>query len=154
MSKPKKKRDKKMTGRWSKPFLPAMIARADSDRIEHSYNDALAEQALAHKQFQELREGRGNYDGWCDLAARINLGAVLARSYEFNEGDPAETMNGGIEALAAVYERCKVHGSYVMKGEEMRALGDALNTVDALWEATTRRQHLVAMRMVIAQAAF
>lgn len=153
MSKPKKKRDKKMSHRWSYPFQPAFLCRADSDRIEHSQNEAVGEKTLAHKQFGEMREGRGTYEVWCDLAARVNLGSVLARNHAFNEINPTTILNGGIEALDGVYKRAKKHGRYVLSGDEMRTLGDALELVDAMQDATTRRQHLLAMRAVIAEAA-
>lgn len=110
-------------------------------------NDAEAERTLKvmpHLDLAEIREGRGAADAYWCVVNRLNWASTLASMVEFSF-DPGPVLNAGQDAMLALYQRSKVTGKYVFKGEELKAVGEALTLADDMGDATTRRQHRDAL---------
>jgi hypothetical protein len=95
-------------------------------------------QLIPHDCLEDLRQGRGVEDGWHTLAARLNLGFVLARDH-FNE-EPQAIMAKALEALRAVYDRHERAQTWGATGEEFFAMGEGLNLTDSMQLQCTRRE--------------
>lgn len=110
-------------------------------------NDAEVERTLKvmpHLDLAEIREGRGSKDHYWTVVNRLNWSSTLASMVEFSF-DPSPVLNAGQDAMMALYERFKATGSYVFKGEELKAVGEAMTLADDMHDATTRRQHRDAL---------
>jgi hypothetical protein len=137
-SKPRKKRTRRAT-----PAIPVLIATDP----EQNRNLKL----IPHQELAEIREGRGTETSWHTVTARLNFGSVLAMRHEFSE-DPKPVMRAALDAVRALKARHESSGRYVLTGDELRAIGAGLTMTDDLQDATTRRQHRDALRIVMAAA--
>lgn len=116
-------------------------------------NDAEVERTLKvmpHLDLAEIREGRGNADHYWTVVNRLNWCSTLASMVDFSF-DPSPVLNAGQDAMLALYLRAKETGKYVFKGEELKAVGEALTLADDMHDATTRRQHRDALVKLMAQ---
>ncbi len=135
------------------------------DKIVHTnpFNSVMAKldpedtrmlKLVPHKCLDDLRAGRGTEHTWSTLACRINWASVLVCNLvtvEFSE-DPKPAMREALDALRSLDARYKEKGRYVATGDELRALGDALNLADDIQDVTTRRDHRDAFITVMAVA--
>jgi hypothetical protein len=66
--------------------------------------------------------------------------------------DPAPVLNAGLDALLALNRRFLNLGKFVLKAEELKAVGEALSLADDMHDATTRRQHRDALVKLVTAA--
>lgn len=117
--------------------------------FRNSDDDERVLKLMPHTDFANLREGRGTEEAYWCVANRVNWASTLASMAEFSF-DPAPVLNAAIEALLALHERAKAIGKYVLRAEEMKAIGEALTLADDMHDATTRRQHRDALVKLMA----
>jgi len=129
-----------MTRRPVVPGVPILF-RTDP---EHDRNLKL----IPHQELVELREGRGTETSWHTITARLNFGGVLAMQHEFSE-DPKPMIKAALGAMQTLKARHESTGRYVLTGDELKAIGAGLTMTDDLQDATTRRQHRDALRVVM-----
>lgn len=103
---------------------------------------------IPHQELVELREGRGTETSWHTVTARLNFGAVLAMQHEFSE-DPKPVLRRALDAVRSLKERYEDNGRYVLTGDELKAIGEGLTLTDDLQDATTRRHHRDALRLML-----
>lgn len=104
-------------------------------------------QLIPHQMLEELRQGHGTEEGWHTMAARLNLGFVLARDL-FNE-EPQAVMSKALDALRAVYERHQRTQLWGATGEEFFAMGEGLNLTDSMQLKCTRRELQQAIENIL-----
>lgn len=126
---------------------PATVPILIGTDPEHDRNLKL----IPHQELAEIREGRGTETSWNTVTARLNFGSVLAMSHEFSE-DPKPAMKAALDAVRSLKARRESTGRYVLTGDELAAIGRGLTMTDDLQDATTRRQHRDALRVVLATA--
>lgn len=116
--------------RKSEAILPVVFRfNADNERnLQLIPQDLLA----------AMRDGRGTEEGWHSLAARLNMGMVLASDH-FDTDDVA-MMDAALDALTSVYNRHQAIQQWGTTGEEFFAMGNGLNLTDAMQLKCTRRE--------------
>lgn len=115
-------------------------------------NDGESERVLKlmpHSDLAVLRDGGGKDEHWQTVTSRINWASTIASMVEFSF-DPGPILNAGLDAMVALAARHKQSGAYIFKGEELKAVGDALTLADDMHDATTRRQHRDALVKLVA----
>lgn len=108
-------------------------------------------QLIPHQMLEELRHGQGTEEGWHTMAARLNLGFVLARDH-FNEEAQA-VMAQALDALRAVYARHERTQQWGTTGEEFFAMGEGLNLTDTMQLKCTRRELQQAIENILPAGA-
>jgi hypothetical protein len=103
---------------------------------------------IPHQELDLIRRGIGNRESIDVLASRISWASVLADQVEFSE-DPAPVICAGLDALRSVKARSVDTGRFGATGDELKALGAALTLTDDMHDATTRRQHRDALRVML-----
>lgn len=106
--------------------------------------DDRALKLMPHTDLAEIREGRGTEEGYWVVANRLNWASTLTSMVEFSF-DPAPVINAGLEAMLALNKRFMEIGKFVLRAEELKAVGEALTLADDMHDATTRRQHRDAL---------
>lgn len=104
---------------------------------------------IPHQELDRLRTGDGNEVSWNTIVCRLNIGGVMSVKQNFSE-DPTPTIRAALNAMVALQERREKTGRYVATGDELRAIGEGLNLVDDMQDATTRREQRDALRIVMA----
>lgn len=126
----------------SKATLPIIFRTApDGDRTL---------KLMPHADLEAIREGHGDERAYWCVTNRLNWASTLATMIEFSF-NPTPTINAALDALMALYERFKQVGKLVLKGEELRIIGEALTLADDMHDATTRRQHRDALNKLMQQ---
>lgn len=112
---------------------------------------------IPHQELAALREGRGTEISWHTLTARMNVGYVLSNiameSHDIDP-DPRPAIRQGLDAMVDLQARHRALDRYVATGDELRAIGEALNLTDELQSATTRRQQRDALQIVLTKATY
>jgi hypothetical protein len=94
-------------------------------------------QLIPHLEFQKLKLMCADDETWNTLAARVNVGYVLANSYA---GDKQKTACSlALDALVLIKNRHYEIGKFWSSGDELEAIGEALNLTDDMQKASTRR---------------
>jgi hypothetical protein len=106
---------------------------------------------IPHQELDLLRRGEGNEVSFHTLACRVNWGAVMATRHPWSE-DPKPAMRDALDALRMLKDRSQARGKWLATGDELRAIGEALTIVDDMQDATTRRHHRDALRVVLQMA--
>lgn len=106
-------------------------------------------QLIPHDALANFKAGRQTEPDWHTLAARCNLGSVLAGEY-FHDAVPAT--EAALEALRSSWERFGRLGKLGMTGEEYNAIATALVLTDEMQLQCTRRELDAAMTKVFREA--
>lgn len=134
--KPRKPGQRRVLTFTSKGALPIIFRTApDEERTL---------KLMPHTELASIREGFGNEESYWTVTSRLNWASTLASMVEFSS-NPTPTINAALDALMALYARFKQVGKFVLKGEELRIIGEALTLADDMHDATTRRQHRDAL---------
>lgn len=104
-------------------------------------------QLIPHQMLEDFRQGQGTEEGWHTLAARLNMGMVLARDL-FDE-ESAQVMAKALAALRVVYARHERAQTWGATGEEFFAMGDGLNLTDSMQLKCTRRELQQAIENIL-----
>lgn len=107
-------------------------------------------QLIPHDCLSNFKHGRQTEPDWHTLAARCNLGVILARDHF---PDASDAMHGAVIALTSSWERYKRLGKLGMTGEEYNAIALALSLADEMQINSTRRELDAAMTAVFQHAA-
>ena len=103
--------------------------------------------ALVHVGFEAFRAGAGTVEHWAQLAAAINVGAVLSkRNIASNHQD---TFAAGTDALRAVHDRHAVTASWTLRGPEIAALELAVFVHKVQLDQCSRGELASAVQTVI-----
>lgn len=94
-------------------------------------------QHIPHQTLERFRDGTATEPNWHVLAARLNLGRVLADTH-FVDASPA--MVAAQDALVAVHARAERLGTWGCSQPEFQAMGEGLNLTDAMQVQCTRRE--------------
>lgn len=108
-------------------------------------------QLIPHQMLEELRRGQGSEEGWHTMAARLNLGFVLARDH-FND-EPQAVMAKALDALRSVHARHERTQEWGATGEEFFAMGEGLNLTDSMQLKCTRRELQQAIENILPAGA-
>lgn len=103
---------------------------------------------IPHAELTNLQNGVATEEAWHTITCRLNFGMVLARTHEFS-ADLQPAMRSALDCMVALLERFKSIGKLVCRGDELRLIGAGLTYTDEMQEATTRRQHRDALRIVL-----
>lgn len=134
--KPRKPGSRRVHTFTSKGALPIIFRTAPEDERTLKL--------MPHTELATIRAGEGNEESYWTVTNRLNWASTLASMVEFSFS-PTETINAALDALMALHERYKQVGKFVLKGEELRIIGEALTLADDMHDATTRRQHRDAL---------
>lgn len=104
-------------------------------------------QLIPHQFLEELRQGQGTEPGWHTLAARLNMGFVLAR--DCFDANAVAVMAKALDALNAVFSRHQRTQQWGATGEEFFAMGEGLNLTDSMQLKCTRRELDVALKSIL-----
>lgn len=107
-------------------------------------------QLIPHDSLANFKSGHQTEPDWHTLAARCNLGVILARDHF---PDASDAMQGAVLALTSSWERYKRLGKLGMTGEEYNAIALGLVLTDDMQLKSTRRELDAAMTTVFQQAA-
>lgn len=107
-------------------------------------------QLIPHDSLANFKAGRQVESDWHTLAARVNLGSVLAGEH-FPDAGPV--IEPALEALRTSWERFGRLGRMGMTGEEYNAIATALVLIDEMQLKCTRRELDEAMTKVFKEAA-
>lgn len=89
--------------------------------------------AKNHMAMVKLCSGQADRDTWDVLVGMINMSLVLAEQH-FND-EYHEILLAARDGLHAIGKRYMDYGRFVLKGDEMRALNDAMEVHEAQLEA-------------------
>lgn len=104
-------------------------------------------QLIPHQMLEEMRQGQGTEEGWHTMAARLNLGFVLAR--DLFDAEATAVMAKALDALKAVYARNERTQQWGTTGEEFFAMGEGLNLTDSMQLKCTRRELQTAIANIL-----
>lgn len=85
-----------------------------------------------HAAMQAMVQGRGNRDDWDLLVGAVNIGNVMCEQGIGNEF--REQMIAGRDALCELGKRAVASGRFLFRGDELRAMNEALACHDAQLE--------------------
>jgi hypothetical protein len=106
---------------------------------------------MPHTDLAEMREGRGTDEGYWTIVNRLNWASTMATMVEFSF-DPTEALNNALDAALELHRRFETLGRFVLKADELKAIGAGLTLADDMHDATTRRQHRDALHKFLAVA--
>lgn len=106
---------------------------------------------VPHAELTKLQNGVATEEAWHTITCRLNFGMVLARTYAFSV-DLQPAMRGSLDCMVILMERFKSIGKLICRGDELRSIGAGLTYTDEMQEATTRRQHRDALRIVLKES--
>ena len=106
-------------------------------------------QLIPHDALANFKAGRQTEPDWHTLAARCNLGSVLAAEHF---PDAVTAIEPALEALRTSWERFTRLGKMGMTGEEYNAIATALVLTDDMQKQCTRRELDAAMTKVFLEA--
>lgn len=115
--------------------------------IRHSSAADTTLQLVPHDELDKLRDGRADKYTLNTLAFRLNWGYVMAGEV-FDNPEVRAALEAGLAAFRSVRERFERLGKYGATGEEFHAIGEALNRIDDMQKAATRREQHDAMHAV------
>lgn len=123
-----------------KPLIPTL-------GFAYAKNDALKLKIMPHTALESLRTGAATEEDIGAIVIRLDWGVILNK-HHFNEAQTGAIMTDSIKAVISLQNRFKDLGRYVATGEELKAIGDALNAVDDMQDTTTRREQWLALNEV------
>ena len=95
-------------------------------------------QLIPHLEFAKLKAMEADESTWHTLAARLNVGQLLAHRH-FNEAEKIICRNA-LDAMVSIRDRHSKVGKWGGTGDELRDIGKALNLTDEMQKASTRRE--------------
>lgn len=104
-------------------------------------------QLIPHIALDVFRAGRATEGDWHTLAARISWCSVMASKH--HPQDIIDIAQAGVHAMRDVFARNERTGRWGFSGEEMRAVGAALNLMDEMQAAHTRKELLEALEITL-----
>lgn len=128
----------------TKPLLTPVLFRYGSEEDR-------ALKLIPHTELEKFRTGVGTESGWHDLAVRLNFGYVMATTIEFGM-DLSTQLKHALDSLVAIQERFTRTNKWGGSGDELTAIGQALNYTDDMQQCTTRREQRDSMRIVMKSA--
>ncbi|MGA4275636.1 hypothetical protein ACI2VH_02625 [Ralstonia nicotianae] len=125
---------------------PARETRALPVIFRFSRSAEIYLKLIPHGALQNIRMGAGTEQDWYTLRDRLNIGQSLARHAFAERHDVHEVIDDAVLAVVTLGKRYRATGRMVLKGDELRAVGDALNLIDDMQSETTQRQQRTAAR--------
>lgn len=123
-----------------KPLIPTL-------GFAYTKEHALQLKLMPHTALEALRTGDANEDNINTIIIRLDWGVILIKNH-FDQEQAGRVMNDGLNAVISLQNRFKDLGRYIATGEELKAIGDALNAVDDMQDTTTRREQWLALNEV------
>lgn len=117
-----------------------------------SEDDARKLKLMPHQILDEFRTGIATEPSWHGLICRLNFGVMLGERVEFSRATHDE-IRAALDAMVAVRQRQADRGCWVLTGDEMKCVGQALITIDDMQSFATRRESRDAMRATLAANA-
>lgn len=108
-------------------------------------------QLIPHIALDVFRTGHATEGDWHTLAARIGWCSVLASTHHGPE--LIEIAQAAVFAMRDAFARHERTGRWGFAGHELRAVGDALNLMDELQRAHTRKELLEALEVTLRAAS-
>lgn len=115
--------------------------------IRYSAEQETALQLIPHVSLDLFRSGHATESDWHTLAARISWCSVLASRHQ--PQDVIDVAQAGVVAMREAFARHERAGRWGFSGEELRAVGAALNLMDELQVAHTRKELLAALQVTL-----
>jgi hypothetical protein len=103
-----------------------------------------------HLVLEAFKTGNGNEEGAHTLAACLNVGAVLSRT---QNSEAQAVMSLGLDAIQSVMNRGNELHKWVMTGNEIKHIGEAINLTDDMQDMTTRADMCQVLKTVFKEAA-
>lgn len=125
-------------------YKPAPYRLPSTIRYSESQETQL--QLIPHIALDLFRTGRATEGDWHTLACRISWGSVLAT---WHHPEVVDVSQAGAIAMHSAFERHSRTQKWGFSGEELRAVGDALNLVDDMQKAHTRRELVEALKYTL-----
>lgn len=116
-----------------------------------SSDDSRILKIIPHTELEKLRTGTADDYAWNTITCRLNFGYVLANNHEFGI-DLKEPLRQALDAMVSIKERYASNQRWICKGDELKAIGAAINYTDEIQYATTRRNHRDALKVVLTLA--
>jgi hypothetical protein len=104
-------------------------------------------QLIPHIEFAKLKAMTADEPTWHTLVYRLNAGLLLADKHF--DADARAVCGFALDSMVSIKERFAKVGKWGANGDELRAIGDALNLVDEMQKASTRRELRDTMKHVI-----
>ena len=123
-----------------KPLVPTL-------GFAYSQEHALQLKLMPHTALEALRTGDATEEDISAIVIRLDWGVILIKNH-FDQEQAGRVMNDGLQAVISLQNRLKDLGRYIATGEELKAIGDALNAVDDMQDTTTRREQWLALNEV------
>lgn len=123
-----------------KPLVPTL-------GFAYSQEHALQLKLMPNTALEALRTGDATEEDISAIVIRLDWGVILIKNH-FDQEQAGRVMNDGLQAVISLQNRLKDLGRYIATGEELKAIGDALNAVDDMQDATTRREQWLALNEV------
>lgn len=123
-----------------KPLVPTL-------GFAYAPEQALQLKLMPHTALEALRTGDATEDNISTIIIRLDWGVILIKNH-FDQEQAGRVINDGLEAVISLQNRRKELGRYIATGEELKAIGDALNAVDDMQDNTTRREQWLALNEV------
>jgi len=123
-----------------KPLIPIL-------GFAYTKEHAIQLKMMPHTALEAIRTGAATEEDISAIIIRIDWGAILIKNH-FDQKQAGRVMNDGLNAVISLQNRLKDLGRYIATGEELKAIGDALNAVDDMQDTTTRREQWLALNEV------
>lgn len=123
-----------------KPLIPIL-------GFAYTKEHAIQLKMMPHTALEAVRKGEATEDDISAIIIRLDWGVILIKNH-FDQAQAGRVMNDGLEAVISLQNRLKDIGRYIATGEELKAIGDALNAVDDMQDTTTRREQWLALNEV------
>ena len=108
---------------------------------------ALQLKLVPHTALEAIRTGAATEDDISSIVIRLDWGIVLNKNH-FHQDQAGRLITDGLKAVISLQNRLSEIGKYIATGEELKAIGDALNAVDDMQDSTTRREQWLALNEV------
>lgn len=118
--------------------------------FRHNAEEETALQLAPHLSLSKFRQGIADEQDWHTLAARVNVGSIAANWHDQSEAIGA--MNDGLHAIRSVSARHQRTQAWGITGDELKAIGEALNLTDEIQKGLTRREMASVIRYVFNNA--
>lgn len=123
-----------------KPLVPML-------NFAYAPEHALQLKLMPHTALEAVRKGEAIEEDISAIVIRLDWGMVLIKNH-FNQEQAGRVITDGFKAVISLQNRLKDLGRYIATGEELKAIGDALNAVDDMQDTTTRREQWIALKEV------
>lgn len=123
-----------------KPLVPTL-------GFAYAPEHALQLKLMPHTALEAVRKGEATEEDISAIVIRLDWGMVLIKNH-FDQAQAGRVMNNGLKAVISLQNRLSEINRYIATGEELKAIGDALNAIDDMQDATTRREQWLALNEV------